>query len=232
MESFLSSISLKKCTAFRNIPTAYPRKHLFNEQINSGEEQDELLNWANASSGIIHSRSISNSAKNTWYKYGSLENFSEFLFDKVDLPVSRFTDGSFPVWYGAEDEVTSLIEIEYHLKIDTVAEVNNGHIDYERAMCVAPLEMKPNADVKYLETSLADYKDKTSSPQCFKEFVRLREKGASSLTYSSARNSGKACYALTQKDEIQSSSVTKFYRLRVYADSGKATDVAEIILEE
>lgn len=228
----MNSIKEKKCLAYRSIPTSFPRRHLFDETINSGEEQDRLIDWANASSGINHSRSVSNDAKDTWYKYGDLENFGEFLFDKVELPASRFSDGSSPVWYGAEDEITSLSEIEFHLKVDTQKEISSGCIDYERAMCLADLEMKKNANVKSLEKSLANYKEKTSYPTCLAEFKRQKERGATSLTYASARNFGKECYAITDKDEIHSSVVQKFYRLTVYADPTIATDVAEIIIEE
>ncbi|MBC7429453.1 MAG: RES family NAD+ phosphorylase, partial [Bacteriovorax sp.] len=184
------------------------------------------------SSGINHARSVNNDAKDTWHKYGDPENFGEFLFDKVKLPASRFTDGSVPVWYGAEDSTTSLLEIEFHLKIDTQKEVSFGYIDYERAMCLAELEMKKNSDVKFLATSLADYKEKSSYPACLKELEKQKKLGATSLTYSSARNAGKECYAITEKNEIHSSVVKNFFRLRVYADPAKATDVAEIILEE
>lgn len=228
----MNLIKEKKCSAYRSIPTAYPRRHLFDEGINSGEEQDRLIDWTNASSGINHSRSVNNDAKDTWHKYGDPENFGEFLFDKVKLPASRFTDGSFPVWYGAEDSTTSLLEIEFHLKIDTRKEVNSGFIDYERAMCLAELEMKKNSDVKNLATSLSDYKEKSSYPACLKEFIKQKKLGANSLTYSSARNLGKECYAITEKNEIHSSIVKNFYRLRVYADSTRVTEVAEIILEE
>lgn len=228
----MSLIKEKKCFAYRSIPTAFPRRHLFDETINTGDEQDRLIDWANASSGINHSRSVSNDAKDTWHKYGDPENFGEFLFDKVKLPASRFTDGSFPVWYGAEDEVTSLSEIEFHLKNDTQKEISSGYIDYERAMCLADLEMKKNVEVKSLETSLAYYKDKTSYPTCLAEFKRQKGLGATSLTYASARSLGKECYAVTEKDEIRSSIVKKFYRLRVFADLEKVTEVAEIIRVE
>ena len=228
----MNLINEKKCSAYRSIPTAFPRRHLFDEGINSGDEQDRLIDWANASSGINHSRSVNNDSKDTWHKYGDPENFGEFLFDKVKLPASRFTDGSFPVWYGAEDIETSLFEIEYHLKFDTQKEVNSGFIDYERAMCEAVLEMKKNSDVKNLSTTMADYKEKLSYEVCLKEFEKQKKFGATSLTYSSARNPGKECYAVTEKNEILSSIVKKFFRLRVFADSTKNTEVAEINLEE
>lgn len=228
----MNLINEKNCPAYRSIPTAYPRRHLFDEGINSGEEQDRLIDWANASSGINHSRSASNDAKDTWHKYGDPENFGEFLFNKVKLPASRFTDGSIPVWYGTEDSDTSLMEIEFHLKIDTQKEISSGYIDYERAICLADLEMKNNSDVKFLESSLEDYKEKSSYPACLKEFEKQKKLGATSLTYSSARNAGKECYAVTEKNEINSSVVKNFFRLRVYADPAKATDVAKIILEE
>ncbi len=228
----MNLINEKKCSAYRSIPTAFPRRHLFDEGINSGEEQDRLIDWANASSGINHSRSVNTEAKDTWHKYGDPENFGEFLFDKVKLPASRFTDGSFPVWYGAEDIETSLFEIEYHLKFDTLKEVNSGFIDYERAMCEAVLEMNKNSDVKNLSTTMSDYKEKSSYAICLKEFEKQRQLGATSLTYSSARNSGKECYAVTEKNEILTSIVKKFFRLRVFADSTKNTEVAEITLEE
>jgi hypothetical protein len=99
-------------------------------------------------------------------------------------------------------------------------------------MCLAELEMKKNSDVKILATSLADYKEKSSYPTCLKEFEKQKKLGATSLTYSSARNSGKECYAVTEKNEINSSVVNNFFRLRVYADPAKVTDVAEIILEQ
>jgi hypothetical protein len=232
MESFLNLINLKKCSAYRSIPTAYPRKHLFNEEINSGDDQDKLIDWANASSGISHARSVSNDAKDTWHKYGDPENVGEFLFDKVNLPASRFTDGSFPVWYGAEDSDTSLMEIEFHLKVDTQAEANSGFIDYERAMCIAVLEMKKNVDVKSLAKSLPNYAEKASYSDCLREFDKIKKQGATSLRYLSARNSGKECYAVTEREEILSTAVTKFFHLRVYTDPAKATDVAEIILEQ
>lgn len=225
-------IDKKKCEAYRSIPTAYPRKHLFNEEINTGEEQDQLIDWANASSGINHSKSTTNSAKDTWYKYGDQENFSDFLFDKVDLPVSRFTDGSFPVWYGAGDEKTSLMEIEFHLKNDALSEAQNGYIIFERAMCLANIDLQKNGDLKYLSSIMSNYNDKTSYPSCLDEFKKAIKQGASSITYDSARNSDKECYAVTHNEEILSSSVIKFYKMTVYTDPDKDTDVAKIVLEE
>lgn len=214
MEIFLSLIKVKKCSAYRSIPTAFPRRHLFDAVINTGKEQDQLIAWANASSGI-----------------DDHENFGEFLFDKVELPKSRFTDGTFPVWYGSEDVKTCLLEIEFHLKIDTQKEVDFGFIDYERAVCLATLEMTKNTDVKFLESSLTDYNKTSSYSACFSEFEKKKKLGVTSLTYASARNTGKECYAVTVKSEISSSIVKNFFRLRVYADSSKATEVAELVLQ-
>lgn len=230
----MSSIKIteKKCEAYRSIPTAYPRKHLFNDEINTGDEQDQLIDWANASSGISHSRSTANSAKDTWYKYGDQENFGEFLFDQVELPVSRFTDGSFPVWYGAEDEKTSLLEIEFHLKNDARTEAQNGYIIFERAMCLANIDLQKNGDLKFLSNSTSNYKDKASYDACLNNFKNALNQGATSITYDSARNAGHDCYAVTLREEILSSSVIKFYKMTVYTDPNKDTDVAEIILEE
>ncbi len=226
------NITHKKCEAYRSIPTAYPRRHLFDEEINTGEEQDQLIDWANASSGIKHSKSTSNSAKDTWYKYGDQENFSGFLFDKVDWPASRFTDGSFPVWYGAEDEATSLMEIDFHLKNDVIKEAKNGYIIFERAMCLANIDLQKNGDLKHLSSKVSNYKDKTSYPECLKELKQAQTQGATSITYDSARNADHECYAVTLKEEVLSSSVIKFYKMTVYTDPNKSTDVAQIVLEE
>jgi hypothetical protein len=225
-------VTKMKCEAYRSIPTAYPRKHLFNEEINTGDEQDQLIDWANASSGINHSSSTTNSAKDTWYKYGDQENFGEFLFDKVNLPASRFTDGSFPVWYGAENENTSLLEIEFHLKNDVLTEAQNGYIIFERAMCLANIDLQKNGDLKFLSKSIPNYKEKASYSDCLDEFKNTLKQGATSIAYDSARNTGHECYAVTLREEILSSSVIKFYKMTVYTDPNKDTDVAEIILEE
>jgi len=234
MELYLNSIEISpnKCEAYRNIPTAYPRKYLFNEEINTGDEQDQLIDWANASSGIGHSRSFSNNAKDTWHKYGDQEHFGDFLFDKVDFPASRFSGGKFPVWYGAEDEETSLMEIEFHLKNDALTEAQNGYIIFERAMCLANIDLQRSGDLKYLASKLKKYQDKTSYPACLAEFRKAMKLGATSITYESARNSGKECYAVTVKEEVLFSSVIKFYKMTVYTDPDKNTDVAEIIFEQ
>lgn len=218
----MSLIKIKKCTAYRSIPTAFPEKHFFNSEINSIGEQEKLSNWVNAS--------INTSDK--WHDYGERENFGEFLFDKVNLPASRFTDGSFPVWYGTEDIETSLIEIEFNLKLDTQSEIESGFIDYQRAVCFASLDLRKNADVKHLAKSIPNYSNKSSYKTCFNEFKKLKEKGVTSLNYLSARNIGKECYAVTDKEEILSSVVTKFYRLRVFSEPSKATEVAELIFEQ
>lgn len=209
----MSLIKIKKCTAYRSIPAAFPERYFFDKEINSVDDQEKLSNWINASSN-------------------TQENFVEFLFNKVNLPPSRFTDGSFPIWYGTEDIETSLIEIEYHLKLDTQSEIDSGFIDYQRVVCVASLEMKKNADVKHLAKTIPNYEEKSSYQNCLNEFKKLKEKGVTSLTYLSARNKGKECYAVTDKEEILSSTLTKFYRLRVFSEHSKATEVAELIFEQ
>ncbi len=221
--------------ALRNIPTAFPRKHLFNEEINTGLEQDRLLDWANTTSGIVHERSSSKESKDIWYKYGSLERIDEFLFDRVDIPKSRFSDGSYPLWYGAEDIVTSLSEIEFHLKRDVIFEIGEGkikHIVFERAMCEADLTLKNNFDVKYLKNTILNYHEVASYDECIVEFIKLKKMGVSSITFSSARSQNKECYAVSEKEEINSSKVIKFFKMIVYSDTAKETEISEIILKE
>lgn len=225
-------MSLIETKAFRNIPTAYPRKHLFNEEINTGLEQDKLIDWANVTSGIIHERASSVESKNTWHKYGDIEGLNDFLFNKVQIPKSRFTDGSYPIWYGSEDIDTSLKEIEFHLKRDTSKEIESGFIIYERAVCEADLSMKNNHDVKYLKTSLKNYHDPSSYDDCIAEFKKLKKQGIDSLTYSSARSLVKECYAITKKEEIKSSIVIKFFNFMVYRESNRESEISEIILTE
>ena len=240
----LNSIKTRtiQASAFRTIPTSIPRRHLFDEKINTGAELDRLVDWANLTRGIAQEDASSPTAKDEWHKYkialvptaGSLSENLSFLFDQVNVPYSRFTDGSYPVWYGADSIKTSLREILFHLKRTVRSELGSGgggSLTFERSVCKAKLHLKKNFELTHKKINARNYKSTSSYKDCIKIFKDLRTKGVTSLSYPSARSQDGVCYAVTQSDEILGSHVVEFKRIRVYAD-GRKSEITSVSIDE
>lgn len=94
---------------FRNIFTIIESQTLFDDLDVSNADLPVLFAWDNESSQIDHNQP----AKNRVFQYRDKPATSMAVFDKVNWPKSRFSDGTFGVWYGALERDTSVYETLY-----------------------------------------------------------------------------------------------------------------------
>jgi len=147
--------------------------------------------------------------------------------DDIVIQNSRFTDGSFPVWYGSDDEECSRRETIFHLvnqaKIDLKGCEKEHVIDFQRAMCrarVGPASVK-NMIPLYVTHSTLLFED---PPYPFTsrlgKMAYLDE--SRGISYKSKRNDGFLCIALFRKDDIHESKVINFFNVQIGSDGVKS----------
>jgi hypothetical protein len=95
--------------AYRNIYTIKESQNLFDDLISDPTKGAILQTWDNESSGIDHTTP----QKNRPFQYASISTI-DALIDPGRWVQSRFSDGTFGVWYGALEEDTSVKEALYH----------------------------------------------------------------------------------------------------------------------
>ncbi|SMF17863.1 RES family NAD+ phosphorylase [Pseudobacteriovorax antillogorgiicola] len=202
--------------AYRNIPTNHPKRHLYGDDLT--EDEIELVQfWADHGSGIDQDQAY----KDRWYDYNDPEDLS-FCFEGVVVPPSRYTDGSFPVWYAAIDkEEASRAEIIYHLcrqaRVDMVPD--EAYVCYQRAMCKAAVE---NPLVGDLRSFTRDHWHLHDDPPYFesqKIGLQYQSEGYEGLLYPSKRYPKADCLAIFNKQSILSSKVVNFFTVEVYRDA-------------
>lgn len=201
---------------WRSIPTCFPTKSLFWPETLSTDEQNFAAALADATADVDQSVP----QKDRWYQYGSNEN-TEFCFGAIKPQVSRFTDGSFPVWYGASSQEASKAEITYHLTRQAAHEMqfakSESSIRFERAMCKSEVHMAPGLDLR--DVARAGHKGLLENgPRyafCQKLGVAAHAKGIQGLASISARMTNAENWAVFHKDAVLSSIVKNFWDLEV-----------------
>ena len=125
---------------YRSIPTAHPTKFIFYPDRLTEEEAEFAALLADETSGISHEQR----PEDRWYQYGDNEK-TEFCFEAVNIPTSRFSDGSFPVWYGATSQEASQAEVIHHLRKQAACELahceSENAVRFERAWCRAVVSL-------------------------------------------------------------------------------------------
>ena len=93
---------------FLNIYTIIDSQSLFDDLDLPDSDLPVLFAWDNESSQIDHKQP----KKNRVFQYSEITT-SMAVFEGINWPKSRFTDGTFGVWYGALDRDTSIHETLY-----------------------------------------------------------------------------------------------------------------------
>ncbi|MDR3491126.1 MAG: RES family NAD+ phosphorylase [Gammaproteobacteria bacterium] len=116
----------------------------------------------------------------------------DYVFSQAQLPPSRFSDGSFPAWYGSLDQVTTYYETCYHWVHDVLRDINyhsEKNIYQERSLfnvnCASmllDLRMNKNA----VPELVGKHPDAYSTTQLIAK--KLHQQGNPGLYTSSARN--------------------------------------------
>lgn len=92
-------------TAYRNIYTIKESQNLFDDLVSDPSSLPILQSWDNESSGIDHSQTPSDRP----FQYANVATI-DVLIAPGKWHESRFSDGTFGVWYGALEEQTSIQE--------------------------------------------------------------------------------------------------------------------------
>lgn len=206
--------------AIRSIPTANPTKSLFYESDLTETEQAFAAALADQSSGIDHE----SDKRNRWYEYGDLEK-TEFCFDQVVIPESRFTDGSFPVWYGASSHEASKAEVIFHLNRQAQKELEHctseSSVRFERAVCKATIKLSAAADIRPTVEESMLFEDGPPYPNSNAFSKTTMEEGYTGIVTKSRRFKNADCYAAFRKTEILKSKVICFWDVQISADEIK-----------
>jgi hypothetical protein len=223
-------------SVWRSIPTCYPTKSLYYPHALTPEEQAFAAALADATADVT---SRISDQKDRWYTYaGELER-TEFCFDAAKVPVTRFSDGSFPVWYGGDSAECSDSEVLYHLGRQAAHELAHTKqemvVMFERAMCRASVLLSRGVDLR----NLAPYpsgllEDGPPYPFCNALGTRLAtlEERLSGVLTRSKRHEAGAVWSVFDRKSILESRVVyywtaEFTRERMVSFCGEPTSALQ-----
>lgn len=210
-------------TYYRNLPTNHPSRHLYDyhDWQMSEWERKLVFHYADKGSGIDHTME----KKDRWYDYGDQEDLS-FIFRDEDfsLPVTRYGDGSYPVWYGACSEDVSKIEVIYHLRRQAefeLAETKKEELIYfERAMFRSLISADEILSIEHIYQSSMVNVISDDPPYIFSNPMGkiAFTNGSDGINYLSKRveQQKKSCIALFKKSSIQDSRAINFFDVSIH----------------
>jgi hypothetical protein len=208
------AVSLEAQGYWRSIPTAHPQKDLFYPDKLSPEEQELATALADQTSAI----NLNAPYKDRWYQYGDVER-TEFCFHAVKIPASRFSDGSYPVWYAAESQDASISEVLFHLRRQAIKELSGDGsqcIYFERALCKAEVKLDKGIDLRPLREKRADlvFERGPPYPACNAFGRRVRAFSEGIMTMSN-RHRNAECVAVFIPKAIIRSVVKRYWNTKI-----------------
>lgn len=211
-------------SAWRNIPTAHPSKNLYYPgQLT--EYEATIAQYY----GDLDSIDRKQPQHYRWHQYGDNENYLEHVFQKIENPKSRFTDGGFPVWYAANSAEVSIREVAYHLQkqaqIDLSLCTKESSIRFERAMCRAKLNLPNACDIRHLINSHPALFSKSDYSSCIEFAKEIRDKNTDGIITCSARAVGE-CYAIFTPSVILESKVKNYIAITIHANVEKEIEIS------
>ena len=119
-QELLKSLIHHRGDSYRNIYTVSPSQSLYDDILDESEYEIAEI-WEEKTSSIEYSVDKIHRP----FQYGEKEN-SLFVFDNINPGITRFSDGNFGVWYGALEELTSLIETYYWIFKEIQPDLKNA----------------------------------------------------------------------------------------------------------
>ncbi|MEZ4705266.1 MAG: RES family NAD+ phosphorylase [Bdellovibrionota bacterium] len=202
---------------WRSIPTCFPTKGLFYPESLDEEEQQFASVLADATAQIDPVEE----KKNRWSQYGDNETL-EFCFKDIDIPISRFTSGDFPVWYGSNDQECSKAEVTYHRIRQANHELQyakkENYISFEFAFCKAEIKSDKCIDIRHLTQSTMTnlLEDGPPYPFCNEFGSAAKSKEVQVLRSKSRRWQDGELWAVFAKDVILSSIVKAYWHVVIF----------------
>lgn len=208
-------------SAYRNIATCDPSQDLYDDLVDP-EDYGTLFQLESLTQGIdqdpIH--------RNRCFQYGEIDR-STVCFEKF-FGWSRFSDGTFGVWYGAMDEATSIRETSYKRpEIDSNDFKNaNGPIIQCRRLFRAELSAKRSVA---LTEKNEIYPSLISEEYSFCQQLGIKavKEGIDMYFTPSARNQGGVCTPVFAKHVILNDTALRTY-LVIYTNLNTPPKIATV----
>ena len=203
------TVDLSRTRQYRIIPSRFPPIELFERLVDKDELEtlyaiESLTNdRLRAAAGDLH-----RVPRDEWVT-GPGASIVMAAFTHIGRP-SRFSDGSYGVYYAALDEDTAIAETVFHTA-RFLALTREPPIEVERRCYVGrierPLEnLRGPAYAKYRDPDLATY------PECQALGALRRNAGASGLVYRSARQTDGECIAAFRTRAVSRPVQGRHYR--------------------
>lgn len=156
--------------------------------------------------------------------FGAGSGYVMAAFTHINTQGSRFSDGTYGVYYAAKDIKTAIAETKYHIsKFLSYTDERKQELD------MRVLNARFNAklhDITGKSKSMRAFynKDDYSASQIWAR--KLKQNGSEGIVYDSVRNSGGTCFAIFRPKAI--SKCTQERHLRYVWDGKQITNVYEL----
>lgn len=209
-------------SAFRNIATCDPMQDIYDDLVDP-EDYSALLAAERISRGI----DAAEPKQNRWFQYGKIDK-STLCFEAAFFKWSRFSDGSFGVWYGALDEDTSIRETSHKRPELDANDFKNALAPIIQCRQLFKVSLKSEAAVDLIN------KPELRASLISDDYQVCQDLGAYAVKRKiemyltpSARNHGGICIALFAPGCVKDETVMKTYLL-IYSNETSAPRVASI----
>jgi hypothetical protein len=213
---------------YRNIATCHPSQSLFDDIVDSEDEYKILIAWENASSGIDHLTP----QPNRIFQYSDISSSVAAVFQKTNWNPSRFTDGTFGVWYAGLSQETSLQETLYWIFknfYESTLEQKKKPVAVHRRMFEAQVKTQAGLDLRSRILKYPDIKvDDHSFCRSLGKFAR--DKNIESYLYPSVRHADGSCVAVFDPIAISEDHALNHFRFIFFPGPERRVEVTNINL--
>ena len=228
--SLLKGSPLQTEPVWRNLPTCHPTKDLYYPEHFGARETAILQAFANLDSGIDHDAA----PKDRWFEYGKPEDLAR-LFDRSVFHESRFSDGTFPVWYGSDSQECSRAETIFHVlrQVSKDRPPNSTKpIRCERVMYRATISCQNAVDlVPHVDRFPALLEDGPPYSYCPKVGAWARNQKVDGIKTLSKRHDKGACYAVIEREAIVESRPSSYFSVIVEGNGEWSVETVSVLNE-
>ncbi|MBL7685693.1 MAG: RES family NAD+ phosphorylase [Deltaproteobacteria bacterium] len=215
---------------YRNIATLHPSQELMDDLVDKPSDQNRLK--------IFYYLEKKNTSPTERVLNRSLASLIQEEIQAKFTPQkwfsSRFSDGSWPVLYSAEDEKTALYETMFHARNFYKEEIlNRGFIQITRRVLTLRLESQYHLNLNENDFSKLYFLNEpnfSSYPQCQNLASEWIQKGCELFRTPSARRPGGICTPIFKKEIIaQDEGHLKYLECILSAENVKVLEESETI---
>jgi len=200
----------------RIIDSCYPPIHLFDD-VADAEQFDALCALEGLTSERLRNElgQVSLVAKEDRL-YGSGAGFIMAAFTYINAEGSRFSDGSYGVYYAGFDTETAIRETVYH-KQKFLSYTDQPAQEIDMREYIATVDAQVN-DIRGMMRTMADLYDPDTYVASIAFAAPLRYAGAWGISYDSVRNPAGQCIAIFRPPALSNCMQTKHF---AYVWNGK-----------